>query len=174
MQNHPAATAGLNRRVLIDIIAMLVIGLVVVVGYKLSPLLVPKADRHLTPAPDCNLHRGPCSVDVGSGRLELSISPRPIPLLEQITIDVRAIGIEPRRIDADLAGIGMNMGYNRPQLLPLNGTGSKGEVHYQATTTLPACITESMNWELALLVDTQTEFVLIPFRFSTPESRAGQ
>ena len=156
-----------NRRILIDIIAMLLIGLVVVVGYKVSPLLSPKADLRLEPEPGCNLHRGTCSVTLGSGKVEISISPQPVPLIKPIQIEVRTIGVDVHRIDADIAGIGMNMGYNRPQLLPV------GEHTYRAETTLPVCITGMMNWELTLMVDTTTDYVLIPIRFTTPEGGLG-
>jgi hypothetical protein len=156
-----------NRRILIDIIAMLLIGLVVVVGYKVSPLLSPKADLRLEPEPGCNLHRGPCTIKLGSGTIEISISPRPVPLIKPVVIEVRTVGVDVRRIDADIAGIGMNMGYNRPQLLPA------GNYTYRAETTLPVCITGMMNWELTLMLDTAAEYVLIPIRFTTPEGGLG-
>jgi hypothetical protein len=35
------------------------------------------------------------------------------------------------------------------------------------------CITGAMQWELTLLVETTTEQILIPFRFSTPEGGIG-
>lgn len=167
MQNRSARAQPLNRRILIDIIAMLLIGLVTVVGYKLSPLLSPKADIRLEPRPGCNLHRGSCTVALGSGELEISISPRPIPLIQPIAVDVQATGVEIQRIDADFAGIGMNMGYNRPQLVATGGG------RYRAETTLPVCITGTMDWEMTLLVDTGTDHVLIPFRFTTPEGGLG-
>jgi hypothetical protein len=152
-----------NRRILIDVIAMLLIGLVVVVSYKLSPLLAPKADLQLAPEPGCNLHRGSCSVTLGSGKFEISLSPRPIPLIKPVQIEVRTVGVDVRRIDADFAGIGMSMGYNRPQLLPV------GDYIYRATTSLPVCITGTMNWEMTLMVDTAADYILIPIRFTTPE-----
>jgi hypothetical protein len=167
MQNHPAFASPLNRRILIDIIAMLLIGLVTVVGYKLSPLLSPKADTRLQPKPGCNLHRGACNVALDDGELEISISPRPIPLVKPIAIEVRSTGAEIKRIDADFAGIGMNMGYNRPQLVAV------GENRYRAETTLPVCITGTMDWELTLMVETGTKHVLIPIRFTTPEGGLG-
>ena len=40
----PVRTRLVNKKILIDAIGLLLIALVVVVGYKLSPLLLPKAD----------------------------------------------------------------------------------------------------------------------------------
>jgi hypothetical protein len=154
---------------------MLLVVLIGVVGYKLSPLLGSTADIRISPPGNCNLHRAPCVVEFDNGRLELSLSPQPIPLIRPITIKVRTTGIDVRRIDADFAGIDMNMGINRPQLLPVSGsdpTGPSGafrEGRFQGETTLPVCITDSMNWELSLLVETRTGSFLIPFRFTIPD-----
>lgn len=168
MQNtaNPPRDAA-SRKLLIDLIAMLTIGLVAVVGYKFSPLISPDAEARVAPDPGCRLHRGSCSVSVAGGRLELSLSPRPVPLIKPVRIEVRTSGMSLRRIDADLAGIGMNMGFNRPQLL------DQGLGVYVGETTLPVCITGTMRWELTLLLETDAGLFLIPFRFDTPEG-AGQ
>ena len=160
-------TLTINRALLIDAIAMLCIVLVGVVGYKLSPMLAPRIDVRIAPDPGCNLHRGTCTVMIEGHRLEFRISPQPVPAIKPISLDVRAPHIDIRRIDADFAGIGMNMGMHRPQLLSL------GAGRYRAETSLPVCITGSMEWELTLLVETTTEHVLIPFRFTTPP-KAGE
>jgi hypothetical protein len=155
------------HRLLIDVIAILSIVLIGVVGYKLSALVAPKADRTLMPAADCNLHKASCSVSIDSGKLTLNLSPTPIPLIKPIQIEAHVEGIDVLRIDADFAGIGMNMGLNRPQLQ------EQGKGRFLANTTLPVCITGSMQWELTLLVETNTEQILIPFRFSTPDEGAN-
>jgi hypothetical protein len=95
-------------------------------------------------------------------RLEIRINPQPVPAIKPISLEVRAPHTDIRRIDADFAGIGMNMGMHRPQLI------NQGDGSYRAETSLPVCITGSMEWELTLLVETTTEHVLIPFRFTTP------
>jgi hypothetical protein len=155
------------RPLLTDLIVILSIVLIGVVGYKLSPLLVPKADRTVAPEAGCNLHREACEVKLRSGKLSLKIAPQPIPLVKPIQLEVLTEGLAIRRIDADFAGVGMNMGLNRPQLQP------QGEDRYVATTSLPVCITNTMRWELTLLVETETEQILIPFRFSTPDDGNG-
>lgn len=156
------AFATVNRALLIDAIAMLSIGLVGVIGYKLSPLLVPRADVLIAPDAGCNLHRGACTAIVDGSALEIRISPRPIPAVKPISLEVHAPNHAIRRIDADFAGIGMNMGMHRPQLL------AQGQGIYQTETTLPVCITGSMEWALTLLVETTSGQVLIPIRFTTP------
>ena len=62
----------MNRKKLIDAIGLLLIALVVVVGYKLSPLLLPRADVTVQPDPGCDLNRAACRVTLpGGGRLHL-------------------------------------------------------------------------------------------------------
>lgn len=170
MPHDTTAPPAPSRRLLIDLIAMLAIGLVVVVGYKLSPLLAPRADVQLTPGPGCNLHRGTCTVALDGGELEIGITPRPIPLIAPLVVEARAVGVKIKRIDADFAGVGMNMGYNRPQLLPV---GAAADGLFRAETSLPVCITGTMNWELSLMVETAAGQRLIPIRFGTPEHGLG-
>ena len=49
----------LKNKILIDVIGLLSIALVAVVGYKLSPLLLPKADVTVQPDAHCDLNRAP-------------------------------------------------------------------------------------------------------------------
>lgn len=151
------------RQRLLNAAALVLIILVAIAGYRLSPTSASQGEITLSPEPGCNLHRGPCDVAWGGGRIALSITPRPVPLISPIRIEVRTSGFRPASIEADIAGIGMDMGLNRPTLQP------EGDGLHAAGTTLPVCITGVMAWELTLLIDTETGRLRIPFRFSTPE-----
>ena len=71
----------MNKKILIDLIGVLLIALVVVVGYKLSPILLPKADVTVQPDPACDLQREACAVNLPSGgKIELSMGTRPVPM----------------------------------------------------------------------------------------------
>jgi hypothetical protein len=151
-----------NKKILIDLIGILLIGLVVVVGYKLSPLLLPKADVTVQPDPACNLQRQSCVVALPSGGvIELKMGTQPIPLVKPFEVQLVANGISPSRVDIDFAGIDMNMGYNRPELTP------RGGGRFAAEATLPVCITGQMEWQATVLLETGSERVAIPFRFTT-------
>ena len=52
----------MNKKILTDIIGLELIALVVIVGYKLSPMLLPKVDVTVQPDPICNLQREACAV----------------------------------------------------------------------------------------------------------------
>ena len=152
----------MNKKILIDVIGLELIALVMVIGYKLSPMLLPKADVTVQPDPVCNLQREACSVSLPSGgKIQLSMGTRPVPLVKPFEVEVTTSGFSPARVEVDFAGIDMNMGLNRPQLAP-RSAGS-----YTAEVTLPVCITGHMEWQATVLVETGSERVAIPYRFST-------
>jgi len=158
-----SATSGknlVNRKILIDLVGVLLIGLIVLVGYKLSPLLLPKADLTVEPDPACSLQEGPCSVSLPDGdMLRFSVGTRPIPMVKPFELRVEAAGI--RNVSVDFAGVDMDMGYNRPQLAERSPGVFTGEA------TLPVCVTGRMTWQATLLLETSTARVAIPFRFVT-------
>lgn len=152
----------INKRILIDLIGVLLIALVVVVGYKLSPMLLPKADVTVQPDPACNLQREACAVRLpAGGTIELAMGSHPIPMVKPFEVMVTATGFAPARVDVDFAGIDMNMGYNRPQLQ------ARGNGRYIAEATLPVCITGQMDWQVTVLLEAGSERIAIPFRFAS-------
>jgi len=151
-----------NRKVLFDVLAILGIVLIAVVGYKLSPLLLPKADVTAVIEPGCDLHRRACSATApGGGRIELSIAPRPIPMVAPLEVEVRLSGLEAARVEVDFAGVDMNMGYNRPEL-PAVGPGL-----YRNEAMLPVCVTGKMAWQATVIVEAGRQRIAAPFRFNS-------
>lgn len=154
--------ARTNKNLLIDIGILLLLILIGIGGYWFSPLLLPKSDLVVTPSPGCDLHRQPCSATLpDGGRIELSISPRPIPMVAPLAVEVTLAGIEARKVEVDFAGIDMNMGYNRPEL-PRVAHG-----RHAGTASLPVCITGKMAWSATVLVETDRLRISVPFRFDS-------
>ena len=152
----------MNKKLLIDVIGILLIALVVVVGYKLSPLLLPRADVVIQPDPACNLQRQACAVKLPSGgSVELAMATRPIPMVKPFEVQVTASGFAPGRVEVDFAGIEMNMGLNRPEL------AARGDGRFVGQVTLPVCITGAMDWQATVLIETGGERIAIPYRFSS-------
>lgn len=152
----------MNKKTLIDLIGLLLIALVVVVGYKLSPLLLPKADLTVHPDAGCDLQRSPCSVHLpDGGRVTLSITPRPIPMVKPLQVEVIADGVAVGQVEVDFAGVDMNMGLNRP-LLQAAGNG-----RFRGAATLPVCVTGAMVWQVTALIETERARIAIPFRFES-------
>lgn len=149
----------MNKKILIDLIGVLLIALVVVVGYKLSPLLLPKADITVQPDPGCDLQQRACTVELpGRGKVELSMGTRPVPMVKPFAIEVTSTGFSPELIEVDFAGVDMNMGLNRSRLMAL------GNGRYRAETSLPVCISGKMDWQVTVLVETGSERIAIPYR----------
>ena len=152
----------MNKKLLIDGIGILLIALVVVVGYKLSPLLLPRADVVIQPDPACNLQRQACAVKLPSGgSVELAMVTRPIPMVKPFEVQVTTSGFVPGRVEVDFAGIEMNMGLNRPEL------AARGDGRFVGQVTLPVCITGAMDWQATVLIETGGERIAIPYRFSS-------
>lgn len=152
----------MNKKILIDAIGVLLIALVVVVGYKLSPLLLPKADVIIQPDAACNLQHGPCRVALpDGGSVELAMGTLPIPLVKPFEARVTTQGFVPSRVEVDFTGIDMNMGYNRPRF------ADRGNGLHVAEVTLPVCITGQMDWQATVLIERGSQRLAIPFRFAS-------
>ena len=152
----------LNKKILIDLVGILLIALVVVVGYKLSPLLLPKSDVVVQPDPACDLQRGPCHVALpAGGSVELNMGTLPIPLARPFEVRIATEGLTPARVEVDFAGVDMNMGYNRPRL------ADQGNGVYAAEVTLPVCISGRMEWQATVLIEAGGQRIAIPWRFTT-------
>ena len=149
----------MKKKILIDLIGVLLIALVVVVGYKFSPLLLPKADVTVHPDPNCDLQQQACSVNLASGgTIELSMGTRPVPMVKPFEVLVTSSGFAPTHVEVDFAGVDMNMGLNRPEFV------AQGDGKFSANVTLPVCITGQMDWQVTVLVESGSERIAIPYR----------
>ena len=131
-----------------------------VLGRQFSPLLLPKADVAGIAEPGCDLQRRACAATWPQGGfLEFSITPRPIPLLHALRIEVTVSGIKPTKVEVDFAGESMNMGYNRGELAAV------GPGRYAGETSLPVCVSGSMAWVATVMIEAERQRVAVPFRF---------
>jgi len=144
---------------------LLVLALAILAGgavYVAWPILFPKISHSLSPDPACDLRAGDCRLTFPGGEgVVFRILPREIPLIEPIRIEVELEGLQARKVLVDFAGIGMNMGFNRPELKPVAGQGFAG------TTRIPVCVRKRMDWEARVMVETPGGLWVAPFRFYT-------
>lgn len=150
-----------NKKILMDVIGMELIALVVLAGYKLSPMLLPKADITVFPDPACNLQKANCPVTLPTGGLvELSLGARAVPLVKPFGVEVTTRGLAPERVEVDFVGVDMNMGYNRPELV------QRDEGRFVGEATLPVCITGHMDWQATVLIEAGKQRIAVPYRIS--------
>lgn len=139
------------------ILALVLVG---TVGYKLSPLLMPRADVAVAVDPGCDLHRASCGVALpGGGRMVFALAPHPIPVAAPLDMAVELEGRQAERVSVDFAGVSMNMGFNRPELT------AQGGGRFAGRTSLPACVTGRMTWQATVLIETGGSRIAVPFRF---------
>lgn len=152
----------MNKKILIDLIGVLLIALVMVVGYKLSPILLPTPDVSVFPDKHCDLQQRDCGVALpDGGQVILSMGTRPIPLVKPFRVEVKASGVDPRLVEVDFEGVDMKMGMNRPQLQ------NEGGGVFSAQATLPICVTGIMEWQATVLLELGDKRIAIPYRFTT-------
>jgi len=134
---------------------------IAVLGQRYSPLLLPKADVTGMVEPGCDLQQRTCAANVpGGGRIEFSITPRPIPFLQALRVEVATTGIDARKVEVDFAGATMNMGFNRSELTAAGSGRHAGEA------SLPVCVTGEMIWIATVLVETDRQRIAVPYRFT--------
>ncbi|MDP1652771.1 MAG: hypothetical protein Q8L56_08615 [Rhodocyclaceae bacterium] len=142
------------------ILALILIG---VIGYKLSPLLLPRADVTVSPDAGCDLHRNACAASLPQGgKLRFALTPRPIPVTTPFEMVVELEGMSADKADkviVDFAGVDMSMGFNRSNL---HATGAG---RFTGQAILPVCVTGRMTWQATVLVESGRTRIAIPFRF---------
>lgn len=124
----------------------------------------PKDEIHLLPeAENCQLHQSACSIDDDARHIELDITPKPVPIAKALDINARITGITPVRVQLDINGSNMYMGYNRIDLTPQANDSWTGK------TLLAFCTIDQMSWQVTLLIETDTgEQIQAPFPLVTP------
>jgi hypothetical protein len=146
-----------------DLAIIAAFAVVAAVGYEYSPLLLPKADLTVAPAAACDLHEAPCHADLpGGGRIELAITPRPIPVMQPLQVSAALSGVAASKLEIDFSGVSMNMGINRKTLTA--GGGGR----YSGDAMLPVCVSGRMVWRATLVVETDRQRIAVPFVFEAP------
>jgi hypothetical protein len=150
---------AITRSRLLGLIAVLSAALLLVIAYKLSPVLRPPADIQVMPELGCNVQHGKCSAALPDGRIELEFMTRPVPLARSFQVSLATPGVEPDKVEIDFAGVDMDFGYNRTALK------YAGDGRYVADAALPVCLTGQMKWCATVILHRGGERLIIPFEF---------
>ncbi len=94
---------------------------------------------------NCDLHQQACESKMGDAKAILKISPHPIPIAKPLGIEVELQNLQVEKLELDISGINMYMGYNRVNLI------STKPGHYVGTSMLAFCTTQKMEWQITLI-----------------------
>lgn len=114
----------------------------------------------------CDLNRERCTAATRWGEINLQLSPRPLPVLTPIAVDVRFDRANQARISAQLDGVDMEMGPNVATLQRIDEHSLRGQL------VIPICLTGTMKWRLRLTISDGTQEQTSDFVFVAP-TQAG-
>jgi hypothetical protein len=154
--------SGTSPKILWGLVATLLLAILAVLLIKVWPVLFPEIARAAPLDPQCDLRTGPCqSYFPDGGAITLSITPREIPALAPLDLEVKLKALTAQRVEVDIVGISMDMGFHRATL------ERAADHRYVGQTTLPVCVSDRMDWEARVLAHGNAGIVAAPFRFST-------
>jgi len=151
-----------GKSLLVDSAMIFALILIGVIGYKLSPLLLPKVDVTISPDSGCDLHRSACTASLPQGgKLKFTLMPRPIPVMSpfEMAVELEGAGAAADKVVVDFAGVDMSMGFNRPNLQAV------GAGRFTGQAILPVCVTGRMTWQATVLIESGRTRTAVPFHF---------
>ncbi len=148
------------------------IALAFVVGAGVSTVInmnVDEVTANLLIVQDgCDLSNSSCFARDRLGHeVSVSLSPRPVPLLEDVAINVTVKGMDDLRV-AQMSITGLNM-YMGMQIIPLtlSNVGNASEQKLTGVLQLPVCTSRKMEWEATLVMQTEADMYRAVYLFTT-------
>lgn len=113
---------------------------------------------------NCDLHQQTCLSQQAEASVSLTLHPQPIPIAKPIQVEAQLQVLDAVKVELDISGINMYMGYNR---VPLTADAIQPG-RYHGTTMLAFCTNDVMQWQFTLLVHQPNGEVLqVPFKLET-------
>ncbi len=115
---------------------------------------------------ECDLNHQSCTATQGEQSVRLKISPNPIPIAIPLGVELAIQNIPAEKVELDISGANMYMGYNRVALIPDGDNG-----RYVGGTMLAFCTTEKMQWKITILIHQKDgKQIQIPYLLETQET----
>ena len=148
--------------------AVLIAGFLGGVSYQLLPQTV-RAPIVLPTPKSCHLEQDSCQARDSQGHhIQLSLAPRPVPVMETVQVQVQANGFSTiKSAKLTITGLNMFMGYQYVDLQLEQGT-------WQGSFTLPICTQRHMQWQAQLDIQTDTHHFRALFPFDTHSSQVAR
>lgn len=110
----------------------------------------------------CNLHEQSCRATQDGAEVTLKISPHPIPIARPLGIEVDTKNLQIKKMELDISGINMYMGYNRVELK------STKPDRFVGTSMLAFCTNQKMLWQITLMIHlADGSQIQIPYQLET-------
>jgi len=94
----------------------------------------------------CDLHTASCTASMDDVNVTLTINPQPIPIARPLGIEVTIENLAAQKVELDISGINMYMGYNRVSLQ------ETAPGYFVGTSMLAFCTNQKMEWQLTLIM----------------------
>lgn len=114
------------------------------------------------PEQKCNLHQEECSATHENSLVSLKISPHPIPIARPLGIEVSTKNVQVDKMELDISGVNMYMGYNRVTL------SEQQPGRFVGTSMLAFCTSQKMLWQITLIIhQSNGSQIQIPYELET-------
>ena len=112
----------------------------------------------------CDLQLQACAAQFEDDKkIIFSISPKPIKPLVALALKVEVINIKADSVLVDFQGIGVDMGFYRPELSKADNG------HFTGFASLSVCTLEKMLWQSTVIIKTTEGTIIAPFRFEVEQ-----
>lgn len=113
-------------------------------------------------ASSCDLNHASCEVPTNWGTATVTLSPKPVPVLQPITVELHLASPAPVEVQASLNGVDMDMG---PNITRLQRAGAN---LWHGQMTVPICLTGTMRWQLSIDLRDGARNESVAFGFTAP------
>lgn len=147
----------------LELVGVIAVGLYFFVGSADIYKLISGNTKFYENQQTCDLHKGPCSIEVETkGLLTLDIEPKNIPLMKPLIFKVSTSQELPfDELELIIFSTNMNMGYHTFKLVKISDNT------YQAEGILPTCIVGKMTWRAEVVMNSLTQSLGAAFNFQT-------
>ena len=146
----------------------------VLTGFLLIPVVFISMDvlKHINTDPvetayiskDCDLHTSSCeALFKDGGKLIFSIKPTPVAPLLPLELRAELVSMDAESVRVDFQGVGVEMGFYRPQLT------DQGNNVYTGTASLAVCTLDKMLWQSTVIIKSDKGTVVAPFQFEVEQ-----
>lgn len=112
----------------------------------------------------CDLHSATCEARFNhGGSLLFSMNPQPVKPLTQLDLKVHLSNMDAQQVLVDFQGIGIDMGFYRPELKRNNDN------LYSGQASLSVCTLDKMLWQATVIVKSEKGMMIAPFRFEVEQ-----